>query len=193
MKICKKCELDKELEEFHKSSRQKDGYNYYCKKCMRNANKKAWNEHGYKRVERMREYGRENQARHTETSRIWQNKKYKEDPEYRIKDILRTRFYFAVNKEDKFDSVINLIGCSPSKVKEYLSKDFKKEWNWENQGELWEIDHIIPLSKFDLTNPEEQRKAFHYTNLQPMWKTSQIAEQYGYNEIGNRNKLNKIL
>jgi len=61
--------------------------------------------------------------------------------------------------------------------------------NWSNQGKIWEIDHIIPISKFDLTNQNEQKKAFHYTNTQPLFKTTQIAKQLGYNEIGNRNKL----
>jgi hypothetical protein len=64
--------------------------------------------------------------------------------------------------------------------------------NWGNHGVTWEIDHIKACSNFDLTKLEEQKQCFHYTNLQPLFKTTEIAEQYGYiNEIGNRNKGNK--
>ena len=37
------------------------------------------------------------------------------------------------------------------------------EMTWE----LVELDHIQPLSSFDLTNPEQLREAAHYTNIQP--------------------------
>jgi formylglycine-generating enzyme required for sulfatase activity len=47
--------------------------------------------------------------------------------------------------------------------------------NWDNHGSCWEIDHIIPIAHFDLTNAEEQQKAFHFTNLQPLyWKENRI-------------------
>ena len=53
---------------------------------------------------------------------------------------------------------------------------------------------MINLSKgqtIDLTKKEEQQKCFHYTNLQPLFKTTEIAKQFGYeNEVGNRNKSN---
>lgn len=42
------------------------------------------------------------------------------------------------------------------------------EMNWNNHGEVWEIDHIIPCSNFDLTKEEEQKKCFHYLNTQPL-------------------------
>lgn len=65
--------------------------------------------------------------------------------------------------------------------------------NWQNWGTVWELDHILPCVSFDLTKLEEQQKCFHYTNLQPLFKTTEIAESYGYkNEIGNRNKYDKI-
>ena len=63
---------------------------------------------------------------------------------------------------------------------------------WKNHGTIWEIDHIKACSNFDLTKLEEQKQCFHYTNLQPLFKTTEIAEKHGYiNEIGNRNKGNK--
>jgi hypothetical protein len=61
---------------------------------------------------------------------------------------------------------------------------------WDNHGDVWEIDHIIGCINFDLTDIEQQKKCFHYTNLQPLFKTSGIAKKFGYtNEIGNRDKI----
>ena len=66
--------------------------------------------------------------------------------------------------------------------------------NWKNHGKIWEVDHITPLSKFDLTIEENIYKAFNYRNTQPLFKTTVIAESFGYKGyIGNRNKSNKII
>lgn len=74
----------------------------------------------------------------------------------------------------------------------YLEQQFINKMDWNNYGKIWEIDHIKPCSKFDLTKLEEQQKCFHYINLMPRFKTTEIAEQYGSNQIGNRNKSNQL-
>ena len=47
---------------------------------------------------------------------------------------------------------------------------------WDNYGtgqngkgtQEWQIDHIKPCASFDLSKESEQKKCFHYTNLQPL-------------------------
>jgi len=49
-----------------------------------------------------------------------------------------------------------------------LEKLFKPGMTWDNHGE-WEIDHIRPLTSFDLVDRLQFLEAVHYTNLQPLW------------------------
>jgi hypothetical protein len=99
--------------------------------------------------------------------------KRKTDINFRISHSLRSRFNSALKRKNKTDrkkwtSVINLLGCSIDDFKLKLSKKFKKGMNWNNYGE-WHIDHINAVANYDLTKKENQIKAFHYSNLQPLW------------------------
>ena len=63
-----------------------------------------------------------------------------------------------------------LFGCNWETVKNHIEGQFTEGMTWENHGKFgWHIDHIVPCSSFDLTDPVQQRKCFHYTNLQPLW------------------------
>jgi len=63
---------------------------------------------------------------------------------------------------------MELLGCNIEFVKKYLESKFDKEMSWDNYGK-WHIDHIKPVASFDLTKLDEQKKCFHYTNIQPLW------------------------
>lgn len=41
-------------------------------------------------------------------------------------------------------------------------------WDKFLNGEI-HIDHIYPCSSFDLTDPEQQKACFHWSNCQPLW------------------------
>ena len=53
--------------------------------------------------------------------------------------------------------------------KSHIESKFKDGMTWGNYGEKWELDHIFPISKVDLTNKDQFLKVYHYTNIQPLW------------------------
>jgi hypothetical protein len=66
--------------------------------------------------------------------------------------------------------MIDLLGCSIEQFKQHLEQQFDVNMSWDNYSyEVWHIDHIKPLSKFDLSNLEQLKEVCHYTNLRPLW------------------------
>ena len=61
----------------------------------------------------------------------------------------------------------------------HLESKFKEGMSWDNYGKGgWEIDHIYPLSRFDIKSKEDPnfKKAWALSNLQPLWKQENIRK-----------------
>lgn len=169
---------------FSKDSSRKDGLNTKCKDCDKNISKISYNRNKQKQKDNTKKYYYLNKEKIFK----YKKEKYNNDISYKITQILRSRFYFSL-KINKTQSAISLLGCSIEQLKQHLEQQFLPEMNWENHGKIWEIDHIKPCSSFDLTQEKQQQECFHYSNLQPLFKTTEIAESFGYkNYIGNRDK-----
>lgn len=99
-----------------------------------------------------------------------QKERYSTDQSYVVYQSLRSRMRYAVKSQTARRCLrnIELIGCSPMELVAHLESQFLDGMSWSNRSE-WHIDHIIPVSAFDLTTKEGQRAAFHYTNLRPLW------------------------
>lgn len=106
---------------------------------------------------------------HKEYMSNYKRNRYKNDIQYRLTELLRKRFYKAFVRGWKKGSAVSDLGCSIHDFKKYIETQFKDGMSWDNQGE-WHLDHIIPLSAFDLTQKEQVAIALHYTNYQPLWK-----------------------
>jgi hypothetical protein len=119
--------------------------------------------------DKIRNYRSKYNEKNKFNERKYRQNKYISDVEYRIKHNLGCRLRVALNKNRKADRTIKLIGCTIHELKEYIEKQFKPGMSWSNYGlHGWHIDHIVPCDVFDLLKEEEQKKCFHYTNLQPL-------------------------
>ncbi len=103
------------------------------------------------------------------------------DPVYNLRRRLRSRFYSAVNVKGiaKNASIMKYTGCTSEELKTHLELLFKPGMAWGKAGSF-EVDHIIPISSFNLTKEENLYRCFHFSNLQPL------------TPIENREKSNKI-
>lgn len=129
-----------------------------------------------------KQYYVNNRARIIKNNSEYSKKRCLKDINYKISKSLRCRIRAAV-KENIMGSAVRDLGCSIEELKIYLSKQFYPHpktgeiMNWDNWSiSGWHIDHIKPLSSFDLSNREQFLKACHYTNLQPLWAEENLRK-----------------
>jgi len=110
-------------------------------------------------------------------ARKYQKNKRESDPMFKVRMLLSCRLNHALKGGLKADKTMNLVGCSKEFLKQYLESQFKPGMTWKNHTVTgWHIDHIKPCSAFDLSDHEQQRECFHYTNLQPLWYDENIRK-----------------
>jgi len=119
-----------------------------------------------------RAYYAEHREEQIEKATIRKKERIKRDLNFKIKSYLRSRLGRAIKTRTKVGSFVRDLGCSIDELKSHLKLKFKDGMTGENWGRgcgKWNIDHIIPLAAFDLTNREQFLVACNYKNLQPLW------------------------
>lgn len=96
--------------------------------------------------------------------------------QFRLSKRLRIRLYYYL-KSGKAGSAVRDLGCSLEELKSHLESLWELEMSWDNWSfKGWHIDHIKPLSSFDLTDREQFLEAVHFTNLQPLWARDNMSK-----------------
>jgi hypothetical protein len=168
-KICSVCSENKPIDSFNKNNFKKDGYRPECKVCQ---SKKA-REYRLKNGDKLKKYRIENKDK----INTYKKNKKENDINYKITCNLRTRLWSAIKNNYKNGSAVDDLGCSIEYFKVYIESRFENGMTWDNWGrDTWHLDHIEPLSSFNLSNREEFLKAVNYKNIKPIWAKDNLTK-----------------
>ena len=171
---CGTCKAAKPIESFCVDAATVTGRRSRCKACDAIAAKTAYAKNRAQRIANTAKWNKANGARRWRTTKANQRQL--------LANYLRARLYKAVKAQlrrqperTRGASAVRNLGCTLDELVAHLESKFAPGMYWENYG-TWHIDHVRPLSSFDLTDPEECKTACHFTNLQPLWGPDNLAK-----------------
>jgi len=148
--------------------------------CKEKDRKRYWDNR-----EKKLAYSRDNSYKYRDSSRDKQKERYYNDPQFRFVLNLKNSVRKAIKKHNKSkgSKTVEILGCDYEFFKIYFEGLFYGSMTWEHflSGDI-HIDHIIPVSSFDLTMKEQQLQCFHYSNLQPLWAKENLSKSNSYEE-----------
>jgi hypothetical protein len=194
-KRCAKCKKTLPLSEFYRSKGKGGGRQSHCKEC-RAVITKAW-DLLHKEEQRVKSkvyallhkkeiaakaaawysingaaqlaYQKANRAHITAVQRLRKGT----DLGFRLRLNLRKRLGAMLRGGFKAGSSVDDLGCSVEELRAYLAEGFWPDMGWDRWNKKADginLDHIVPLYEFDLTDRGQFLVATHYTNLQMLWK-----------------------
>ena len=185
MKICSKCNIEKEDIDFNKNKAGKDGRRSTCKICARvyyQANKdkikdkvKEYQQANKEEIKvKRKKYDQTNKEEINVKARayyqankdkrnIYNKNRRSTDPLFRLTGNMRTLINNTIKKGNytKRSKTFEILGCSYIEFMEHLNNN---KYNFLFEDGLCDIDHIIPVSS--ATTEDEIIKLNHYSNFQ---------------------------
>lgn len=205
MKKCSICDIEKSLDLFIKSKRNKSGFGAVCISCnkirsdkyrlenpekVKLSQKNSTYSKSIERKQYLKNWKQINRDRINELRLKTHNEKMN-DPVYKLKHNLRININNSIKRQKyvKNNVTTNILGCNYEEFIRHIEKQFEPWMSWSNYGGKtneknirWDLDHIIPISS--AKTEEEVMKLNHYTNLRPLcsytnrWIKSNKIEYY---------------
>jgi uncharacterized protein (DUF983 family) len=98
----------------------------------------------------------------------------RDDPIEKFKRVVRCRIYIAL-KTKKNMNTIEYLGLSSTEYLKWMLT-YNEKYTLDNRGKEWHIDHVIPLSKFNLENIDDQMIAFNWRNTMPLLAKNNLSK-----------------
>jgi hypothetical protein len=181
-RICTKCKKQLPLSCFGLDNTVKDKHCSACKSCKIDYDRKYKQTHKRKMKKQRKNYYNLNKKILVKKHTDYCKKRALVDINFRLRKSLSSTLHSALSGNWKSGQTMDLLACSIEYFRQHLEAQFTEGMSWENRGrgwnnkKEWHIDHIYPLASFDLTNLEERKIAFHWSNQQPMWAKDNLKK-----------------
>jgi hypothetical protein len=93
------------------------------------------------------------------------------DPSGHLKNLVSAKVRHAL-KSEKSKKQIEYLGCTIDEFKKHIENQFETGMNWDNYGEVWQIDHVVPIkyAQDGLTpSLEDTIERLHWSNTKPLF------------------------
>jgi hypothetical protein len=154
-KICKKCLMEHPLSNLIKNR-------YLCKDC----NNKNYRDNYKNNIEFRNKVILKDKNRNRTVANETQRKRYNDNPINRFIRIQRSRITIALKNKQK--NTIEYLGCNNEQYFNWLKYNFNEQYNFENYGDIWHIDHVIPIHTFNMNDEQQQLLALNWRNTMPL-------------------------
>jgi len=166
-KQCTKCKTVKSVDMFtlRTSASGKKSFNSWCKPCnsehsliWQRANKKA-----------TAELHRKYELTHREHLNKYRQE-YQKIPQNRLRHNHLVELRNVLIGERSGTNFVKKLGLrTVARLRKHIESTIPEGYTWADYGgtriDSLQIDHIIPISAFNLTYASHRKKCFHYTNL----------------------------
>lgn len=96
------------------------------------------------------------------------------NPVLKVKKNVRNRIYAVLSDEDKRQKSVDYLGCTTDEYLKWLTYSNPEYFFY---GNVWHIDHVVPLARFDLSKPEQQMVAFNWRNTAPLRREENMSKK----------------
>jgi hypothetical protein len=86
------------------------------------------------------------------------------------RNLLHSRFRRFLTFKGSGIGIKEYLGNDLAGLREWIESNFLEGMTWENYGEYWVVDHIVPMRLFNLFDEDELKLCYHYKNLMPLLK-----------------------
>lgn len=154
MKICSICNMQKENYCFIRGNLKS-----ICKLCKNKSRK-----------EYAKKYRQDNKIKILNQNKIYKQKRRNEDPFFRLSNNCSRMINLALNGNKNNYCIWNFLPYTIDDLKHHLEARFDKYMNWDNYGNYWHLDHIVPQSSFFYSSMKDEGflKCWSLDNLQPL-------------------------
>jgi hypothetical protein len=172
--VCKECERTCALERYRKNRDKCIAKNKAYKEKNKDAIKEKRKEYLLKNKEyikqRYKRYCEENRAL---IQRIAREYRQNHSLNVRLRKNFKSRIIESIKKNK---TTMEYLGSTIQVVQDWLQFNFQDYMTWENYGEVWHIDHTLPVNLFDLTQDIDIYMCFNWKNLMPLRKDINIKK-----------------